>query len=174
MSMTRAARVVLALTPPMIAACGASTPTESAAPSSAPSAVAAAPSASAPSIRRKAAQTERDRVDDLIARGEFDASDLEEGTGKLSENGSRLTVRYVGKLADGTVFDETGRRPFEFTLGEGSVLAGWDRGLVHMKVGGKRRLILPPDLAYGARGAPPKIPPNATLVFEVELLDVQP
>lgn len=111
---------------------------------------------------------------ELIERGEFDASDLELGTGAEAVSGSRISVRYVGRLADGTVFDESGQRPFEFTLGAGSVIPGWDRGLMHMHVGGKRRLILPPDQAYGSRGAPPKIPRDALLVFEVELVGVEP
>jgi FKBP-type peptidyl-prolyl cis-trans isomerase len=108
-----------------------------------------------------------------IAPGEFDSTDLVVGTGTLAEFGSRVAVHYVGKLLDGTTFDETGHRPFEFTLGQGEVIRGWDRGVTHMRVGGKRRLVVPPDLAYGARGSPPRIPPNATLVFEIELLDVR-
>ncbi len=153
--------------------CGAST-SDAAAPIVEDAVAAPAASARAPSARRRAHRTDEDRLRELIERGEFDASDLELGTGAEAVSGSRVSVRYVGRLADGTVFDETGARPFEFTLGQGSVIPGWERGLMHMQVGGKRRLILPPDQAYGSRGSPPKIPPDALLVFEVELVGVEP
>ncbi len=88
----------------------------------------------------------------------------------------RISVHYVGTLTDGTRFDSSGDRgkPFDFTFGTGMVIKGWDLGLVGMKVGGRRTLTIPPGLAYGDNGAPPKIPPKATLVFDVELLDVRP
>ena len=87
--------------------------------------------------------------------------------------GSTVTVHYVGTLMDGTVFDSSRRRnsPFQFTLGVGQVIKGWDVGVAKMKKGQKAVLICPPDHAYGARGAPPVIPANATLKFEVELFD---
>lgn len=95
------------------------------------------------------------------------------GTGAVAQAGSVVTVNYTGKLQDGTVFDTSiGRAPFQFTLGAGNVIPGWDIGLQGMKVGGKRLLIIPPGLAYGAQGNGP-IPPNSTLVFEVDLLNVQ-
>jgi FKBP-type peptidyl-prolyl cis-trans isomerase FkpA len=103
----------------------------------------------------------------------LDTEDLTVGTGALAETGKRVRMYYVGKLTDGTEFDRTLRRPFEFQLGAGEVITGWDQGIVGMRVGGKRKLVIPGDLGYGARGLPPSIPPNATLVFEVELLDVQ-
>jgi FKBP-type peptidyl-prolyl cis-trans isomerase FkpA len=94
------------------------------------------------------------------------------GTGAVAEPGDILTVNYTGTLADGTVFDTSvGKTPFQFTLGAGEVIPGWDQGIAGMKVGGKRILIIPPDLAYGAQGVGP-IPANATLTFEVDLLSV--
>jgi FKBP-type peptidyl-prolyl cis-trans isomerase len=86
-------------------------------------------------------------------------------------------VSYVGKLTDGTEFDSSlrpGRQPFHFTLGQGRVIKGWDQGLVGMRVGERRRLVIPPGLAYGASGHPPVIPPNATLVFDIELMALNP
>ncbi|HSP53980.1 MAG TPA: FKBP-type peptidyl-prolyl cis-trans isomerase, partial [Dehalococcoidia bacterium] len=102
--------------------------------------------------------------------------DIEQGTGVTPAAGQRVSVHYTGWLqSDGTKFDSSVDRgqPFEFTLGQGNVIAGWDEGLATMKVGGKRRLIVPPDLAYGAEGVAPAIPPNATLIFDVQLLDVR-
>jgi FKBP-type peptidyl-prolyl cis-trans isomerase len=96
------------------------------------------------------------------------------GTGAAAKAGDTVTVNYVGALPDGTVFDASAKhgQPFSFTLGAGQVIAGWDQGLVGMKVGGKRKLIIPPDMAYGAQGAGGVIPPNATLLFEVELVKI--
>ena len=99
--------------------------------------------------------------------------DLVAGKGLEAVRGKSVQVHYTGWLLDGTRFDSSvGGAPFSFRLGAGEVIAGWDRGVAGMKVGGKRKLTLPPDLAYGPRGAPPEIPPNATLVFDVELLAV--
>lgn len=100
--------------------------------------------------------------------------DTIEGNGPSPQPGQRVTVHYVGKLTDGTKFDASTDRgqPFTFTIGQGQVIKGWDEGVMTMKVGGKRTLTIPPDLGYGARGAGGVIPPNATLVFDVELLDV--
>jgi FKBP-type peptidyl-prolyl cis-trans isomerase FkpA len=101
--------------------------------------------------------------------------DLSIGTGPEAKVGDRISVHYTGWLADGAKFDSSRDRnePFEFILGQGNVIEGWDKGVVGMKVGGKRKLVIPPQMAYGERGAGGIIPPNAVLTFEVELLAVQ-
>jgi peptidylprolyl isomerase len=105
------------------------------------------------------------------------SKDITVGSGDTAQAGDTLTMQYVGVLYDnGKEFDSSWShgQPFTFQLGAGSVIPGWDQGIVGMKVGGRRQLIIPPDLGYGAQGSPPAIPPNATLVFVVDLLDVQP
>ncbi|HSO73513.1 MAG TPA: FKBP-type peptidyl-prolyl cis-trans isomerase [Blastocatellia bacterium] len=96
------------------------------------------------------------------------------GTGASPTSGKNVTVHYTGTLKDGTKFDSSVDRnqPFEFRIGTGSVIKGWDEGVMTMKAGGKRRLIVPANLAYGEKGRP-GIPPNATLIFDVELLAVE-
>lgn len=96
------------------------------------------------------------------------------GTGTEAAAGNSVEVHYVGTFPDGKGFDSSRSRgrPFTFQLGAGRVIKGWDEGVAGMKVGGIRKLIIPPELAYGSRGAPGAIPPNATLHFEVELLKV--
>ena len=98
--------------------------------------------------------------------------DLRPGTGAEAKAGHKVSVHYVGTLTDGKKFDSSRDRgkPFEFKLGAGQVIQGWDQGVAGMKIGGLRKLTIPPHLGYGARGAGNVIPPNATLVFEVELL----
>lgn len=98
------------------------------------------------------------------------------GKGTAAKAGDTVTVNYTGYLTNGTKFDSSvGRAPFSFKLGSGMVIPGWDQGLVGMKVGGKRQLTIPADLGYGAQGTPDgSIPPNSTLVFDVEMLKIQP
>jgi FKBP-type peptidyl-prolyl cis-trans isomerase len=97
------------------------------------------------------------------------------GTGPEARHGNQVSVHYVGTLTNGQKFDSSRDRSqtFPFKLGAGQVIKGWDQGVLGMKVGGLRKLTIGPDLAYGARGFPPVIPPNSTLIFEVELLEVR-
>ena len=101
--------------------------------------------------------------------------DLVVGEGTEAQDYNKVVVNYTGELEDGTVFDSSlnpGREPFTFTLGVGSVIKGWDLGVIGMKVGGKRKLTIPPELGYGERNTG-VIPPNSTLIFEVDLLEVE-
>jgi FKBP-type peptidyl-prolyl cis-trans isomerase FkpA len=101
--------------------------------------------------------------------------DIVTGNGAEAKAGQMVTVHYTGWLTNGSKFDSSKDRndPFRFKLAAGQVIRGWDEGVAGMKIGGKRKLTIPPQLGYGARGAGGVIPPNATLVFEVELLDVK-
>jgi peptidylprolyl isomerase len=109
--------------------------------------------------------------------GAFVVEDIVEGKGREAESGDEVTVQYVGvDYETGEEFDASWDRgePFEFTLGAGMVIPGWDQGIEGMRVGGRRELVIPPDLAYGPQGQPPDIAPNATLIFVVDLLGVRP
>jgi peptidylprolyl isomerase len=116
-------------------------------------------------------------VPDGAPPSQLEVNDLVEGDGATAKAGDNVSVQYVGvNYSDGQEFDTSwdDQQPFPFKLGAGSVIPGWDQGVAGMKVGGRRELIIPPDLAYGAQGRPPTIPPNETLIFVVDLVDVQP
>jgi FKBP-type peptidyl-prolyl cis-trans isomerase FkpA len=106
--------------------------------------------------------------------GELQIETLKAGTGSEATTGRRVTVHYVGTLTTGSKFDSSRDRGegFQFTLGKGEVIKGWDQGVAGMRIGELRKLTIPPELGYGTRGFPPVIPGNSTLVFEVELLAV--
>jgi FKBP-type peptidyl-prolyl cis-trans isomerase FkpA len=122
-----------------------------------------------------AASLEVDTTKMSKAPAGFWYSDVTVGQGAEAVPGRTVRVHYTGWLPDGTKFDSSRDRgePFAFTLGSGQVIAGWDEGVKGMKVGGRRKLVLPPQLGYGEGGAPPTIPPGATLVFDVEVLGIE-
>ena len=111
----------------------------------------------------------------MTTANELKIEDIRVGTGAEATTGKRVAVHYVGTLVDGKKFDSSRDRgrPFAFDLGAGEVIAGWDQGVAGMKVGGLRKLTIPPHLGYGAQGAGGVIGPNATLLFEVELIEVR-
>jgi peptidylprolyl isomerase len=136
----------------------------------------AAPTAppAAASSRKHAATSAAGKV--VTTKTGLKYTDLVVGKGPMPKVGQTISVLYTGKLTNGTVFDSTSKRdnePFETPIGVGQVIKGWDEGMLTMRVGGKRRLTIPPSLGYGASGAGGVIPPNATLVFDVELLAIK-
>ncbi|KJD33429.1 peptidylprolyl isomerase [Tamlana nanhaiensis] len=126
---------------------------------------------------KKAAEAELDKLATGFSKTESGLryQIIQEGNGKKAEKGKTVSVHYKGQLADGTVFDSSYKRnaPIDFPLGMGQVISGWDEGIQLLKVGDKARLVIPSHLGYGSRGAGGVIPPNATLVFDVELMDVK-
>lgn len=143
-----------------------------------PAAVAATPTpAAAPAEAQPAAAPagKETAVDKITTPSGLQYQEIQVGTGAQPAAGQVVVVHYTGWLTDGKKFDSSVDRgqPFKFVLGKGMVIKGWDEGLSTMKVGGKRKLTIPPELGYGPRGAGGVIPPNATLVFDVELLGVQ-
>ncbi|KAK3824905.1 MAG: hypothetical protein J3Q66DRAFT_376890 [Benniella sp.] len=121
-------------------------------------------------IKKEAPKKENKQV---LANGLI-IEDVKVGTGPAAKSGKKIGMRYIGRLTTGKVFDKnTSGKPFDFNLGRGEVIKGWDLGIQGMQVGGERRLTIPSELAYGSRGAPPDIPRNATLVFEVKLVSMK-
>jgi peptidylprolyl isomerase len=157
-----------------LTACGGSSNDESAAtaapaateaPTEAPTET-ATPEATKPEVKKPKGKAPKKLV----------VNDLKQGTGPAAEDGKTVTVQYVGvSYKNGRQFDASWDRgqPFTFPLGQGQVIPGWDQGVKGMKVGGRRELVIPPDLAYGAQGSPPAIGPNETLIFVVDLVGVQ-
>jgi FKBP-type peptidyl-prolyl cis-trans isomerase len=121
-----------------------------------------------------APRTQAPKKKDFKAPKELKKEDVKVGNGPAAAKGDKVKVHYTGRLLKTNLkFDSSvGKDPFEFTLGEGGVIKGWDQGVVGMKVGGKRKLTIPSDLAYGKKGSPPKIPADAPLVFDIELLSI--
>ena len=124
---------------------------------------------------KKSNELADEKIDEKIESNELKIEVLKEGTGKEAENGDNVSVHYTGTLKDGTKFDSSldGGTPFVFALGIGQVIQGWDLGVLGMKIKEQRKLTIPPELGYGKKGKPGVIPPNATLIFEVELLEIR-
>lgn len=169
----------------IISACGSAQPTPAPAATTAPTATTAVAEPTAATIESaatteaaKPAATEKsDKEENVITTASgLKCEILKSGTGPTPQKGEIVKVHYTGTLADGTKFDSSYDRnePISFPLGTGQVIPGWDEGIALLHVGDKARLVIPPDLAYGASGAGGVIPPNATLTFEVELVSIEP
>jgi len=149
-------------------------PKEEAIQAEAPQAAASATAQPSATAAAKPAETQKP-AEAPPSNEKLAIKDLVVGKGTEAKTGDAVKVHYVGTLPDGKEFDSSKKhnQPFDFELGAGRVIKGWDQGVAGMKIGGKRKLTVPPSLGYGARGFPPVIPPNATLIFEVELLEVK-
>lgn len=159
-----------------LAGCGAASPTPAAQQENESLAEAVAPQEANNEAAAAKADSQTTTEEDLLTTDSGLQYVIQvEGSGEAPENGDLVKVHYTGTLEDGTKFDSSYDRgqPFEFALGRGQVIKGWDEGIALLKVGGKARLVIPPELGYGERGAGGVIPPNATLIFEVELLEIK-
>ena len=163
----------------LMGACTRKEQPEQSQPATQPGAAAPAPATPAPAEAAKPAEPAPTKTapaaKTITTASGLKYQDLLEGKGPSPKPGSHVMVHYTGWLTNGTKFDSSLDRnqPFAFTLGRGEVIKGWDEGVATMRVGGKRKLTIPPGLGYGSRGAGGVIPPNATLIFEVELLGFQ-
>ncbi len=125
--------------------------------------------------KRKEEAIKIEKTQKQLAHPELLIEDIDPGKGKIAKEGDTASVHYIGKLEDGTIFDNSYEkgRPLTFTLGQGRVIQGWEIGIEGMREGGKRKLTIPPELGYGESGVRGMIPPNSTLIFEVELIKIK-